>query len=127
MKLQVLIGAFFVGWCSSMLWLPTLSDRYGRWFFYSSTIALDTMLFIIISLTSNIDLTILVFFIYGILTSVRMNVGFVYLMELVPIQNRIAAGTFWCLCGISLQLMISFYLHSMIKEQVSISVIAFIT
>ena len=99
-----------------MLWLPTLSDKYGRWIFYSSGVALDSMIYLMVSLLSNIDFAIVAIFVYGILTSIRMNIGFVYLMELVPRQNRTAVGTFWCLSGICLQLTISFYLHSLLKS-----------
>lgn len=115
-----------MGWVCSQLWLPSLSDRHGRWFFYSSTIAIDTILYLIFSVTKSIDFAIVVSFIYGTLTSVRVNVGFVYLMEIVPRQYRTAVGTFWCLCGISMLLATSFYLHSEFKEYVSLGVMAFV-
>ena len=115
-----------MGWVCSQLWLPSLSDRHGRWFFYASTIAIDTILYLIFSVTKSIDFAIVVSFIYGTLTSVRVNVGFVYLMEIVPRQYSTAVGTFWCLCGISMLLATSFYLHSEFKEYVSLGVMAFV-
>ena len=117
---------FFIGWVCSLLWLPSLSDRHGRWLFYSSTIAVDTILYLVISVTKSIDVAIVVFFIYGYLTSIRLNVGFVYLMEMMPRQYRTVAGTFWCLCGINMLLAISFYTHSEFKEYVSLGAIAFV-
>ena len=47
-------------------------------------------------------------------------------MEIVPRQYSTAVGTFWCLCGISMLLATSFYLHSEFKEYVSLGVMAFV-
>ena len=80
-----LIGAsLFLGWSVTLLWLPSFSDRYGRKRFFWGAMVLDLFLYVGLFLTTDLIVMICIWFCFGLLTSIRTNVGYVYLMELLP-------------------------------------------
>ena len=107
-KVSALGSWFFIGWCTTLLWLPSFGDKYGRkylfWFgIFINVICTGTMLF-----TKSLAVMSTAIFIIGMASSLRSNIGYVYLMELLPrkIQTPITAfmnslGAFgYILCSI---------------------------
>lgn len=80
-----------------MLWLPWKSDKNGRWKMFTTGMAIDTVLYTVLIWARNLNVMIGVMFAFGLLTAVRLNVGFAYLMELVPKSRHALVGTSWCI------------------------------
>ena len=80
-----LIGSMvFVGWVSTLLWVPRLSDIYGRKWIFFAGMAADWVLFILIFICSSLNWMIVITTAFGMMTTLRVNIGFVYMMELMP-------------------------------------------
>ena len=77
----------FVGWFVTLSWVPRISDMYSRKWVFTVGMIIDWLLFIAMFLTTRIDWMIVVTFVFGLATTIRVNVGFVYMMELMPKRN----------------------------------------
>ena len=94
-KVGFIGSAFFLGWCTTILWLPRLSDGNGRKKFFMAGMALNMLLYTMLMTCESLDAMIFVMFCFGMTTSIRINVGYVYLMELVPENKQTLIGTCW--------------------------------
>jgi len=83
-KVGLLGSAMFIGWASTLLWLPAFGDRYGRRKPVAVATCMNLVLFIHLMITSSIDMMLVNLFLQGALTSVRMNIGYIYVMEMMP-------------------------------------------
>ena len=83
-KLGMLGSAIFIGWVTTLLFVPRLSDKYNRKKIWLIGMFADWLLYIALFLTHSLDLMIVISFCFGLCTTVRCNVGFVYMMELMP-------------------------------------------
>ena len=91
-----LIGAsLFLGWSATLLWLPAFADRYGRKRLFWAGQLLDLLLYVGLLLTDNLIVMICIWFSFGLLTSLRTNVGYVYLMELLPRKAQTPVTSGW--------------------------------
>lgn len=45
--------------------------------------------------TESLDVTIIVSFAMGMLSSIRVNIGFIYMSELMPGSKQVPLGSFW--------------------------------
>ena len=102
-------SCYFVGWASSLLWMPRLADIYGRRKCYIIAMIIDTLLYANLLYTSNINVAIGTIFFAGFFASFRVGVGFIYLMELVPSKSRIAIGSLWGVLESSIMLNATLY------------------
>ena len=94
-KIGFLGSSLFLGWCITLLWLPRLADVYGRKKLFLLGMTLDLALYTVLIFASNLDLMIAVIFCFGLCTSIRTNIGYIYMMELIPKRNQTVAGTSW--------------------------------
>ena len=115
-KVGSLGSAFFLGWCCTMLWLPRLSDKHGRWKMFTAGMIIDTVLYTTLLWARNLNVMIAVMFAFGLITSIRLNVGFTYLMELVPKNKHVIVGTCWCLGEGCIYLLATIYFYKVSKD-----------
>ena len=108
-KVGFLGSSYFVGWTSSLLWLPRLADVYGRKKCYVIAMVADTLLFTALFFTSSVNVAIAIIFTTGFFASFRVGVGFIYLMELVPSKARVAIGSAWGVLEASIMLNATLY------------------
>ena len=87
--------AYFIGWAATLLWFPRFGDVYGRKKMYILGKLMDLLVFITIFFTKNINVMIAAFFIFGAFTSLRVNVGYNYLIEMAPRSHKVLMGTTW--------------------------------
>ena len=107
---SALIGsAFFIGWALTLLWLPRFGDTFGRKKMYAIAMIIDTVLFIIILTTKSLILMIITMGIFGGTTSLRVNVGYPYLMEMCPKRGQVLMGTTWNILEGLIYLIITLY------------------
>ena len=79
--------AFFVGWCSTLLWLPRLSDKHGRKMIFAYGMIAQTICMVFLMITKSVYAVLITIFALGALTTIRINIGFLWLMELLPKKN----------------------------------------
>lgn len=60
-------------------------------------------------LTGSLDVTLLVSFAMGMLSSIRVNIGFIYMSELMPASKQVALGSFWNILEGSIYVVATFY------------------
>lgn len=83
-KIGLMGSMVFVGWVITLPIIPRISDIYSRKKIFVLGMWLDWCLFICMFLCKSLDLMIVICFMFGLVTSLRCNVGFVYMMELMP-------------------------------------------
>ena len=74
----------FAGWFSTLIWIPRISDMYSRKWLFTLGMIVDWFLFFCLFFVTSLDWMIVVMFVFGMATTIRVNVGFVYMMELFP-------------------------------------------
>ena len=79
---------------ATLSWIPRLSDKYSRKFIFIIGMYMDLALFVVLFFCKSLDLMICVTLCFGFATTIRVNVGFVYMMELMPkrLQNFYASS-----------------------------------
>ena len=55
----------------------------------------DFMLMTLMWMTDSVNVMIVISLALGAVSSLRINVGYIYLMELMPKSKQTAIGTFW--------------------------------
>ena len=88
-------SAFFLGWSLTLLWVPRLADIYGRKYIFAIGQIFGAILYSILMVTDSLNVTIAVSFLCGMLNSVRVNIGYVYLIELMPKSAEASVTTAW--------------------------------
>ena len=68
---------------------------FGRKWVFTIGMGIDLLLYTVMFFTHSVDVMICVIFGFGALSSIRVNVGYVYLMELVPTKKQALHGTIW--------------------------------
>jgi MFS family permease len=76
-----------MGWSISVLWLPSLADVYGRMWLYRISVLITLVVFSLIFFINNIYGIIVIMGIIGFFSAVRVQIGYVYMMEFVPLQS----------------------------------------
>jgi MFS family permease len=84
-----------------LLWMPRLSEIYGRAKFFKFAMALNTIMFSILMFSRSYALNLFSIFVVGFFTSMRTGVGWPYLLELVPKSSRPLHATFFGMVGAS--------------------------
>jgi MFS family permease len=75
------------------LFIPRLADLYGRkWPFYS-TVVLSIPIYFGVIFSTNLNLTISLFFLWGVACCGKFQVNYVYIAEMMPIKYRTHAGS----------------------------------
>lgn len=124
-KVGLLGSMVFVGWVITLIWVPRLSDKYGRKTIYMIGMWGDCACFIAMFLVTSIDLMICVTFVFGLCTTIRVNIGFVYIMEMMPKRNQtFYASAYNCQEG-SILFMGTLYFWFVSKDWIYFSLIGF--
>ena len=84
---------YFLGWCSTVLWVPRLSDKYGRKWFFVVGLLVDLVLYTYMFFCTNLDLMIATTTVWGCMESCVQTIGWIYLLELLPKNKQVLCGT----------------------------------
>ena len=76
--------------------------------------------------TGSLAVMSTVIFLQGALSSLRVNVGYVYLMELMPRSVQTAVTTIWCICDAVIYLLASVYFWKISKHAVYFESVGFV-
>jgi MFS family permease len=107
---------FFLGYVSSLLWLPHLADIYGRRGFFFISMVIGTFSWVVFLFDIDIKIAYFNLFLIGFVMSARLNVGFVYLMEFIPNKNQIATCTCFNIASGFTGILITVYFYSVSKH-----------
>jgi len=83
-KVGMLGSAIFMGWASTLLWLPSMGDKYGRKNLFAFGCLLNVLMYTIMMITKDLNMMIFSIFVQGALNSIRVNIGYLYLLEMMP-------------------------------------------
>ena len=115
-KVGFIGSAFFLGWCTTILWLPRLSDKYGRKKFFVVGMAIQLLLYTLLMVCESLDAMIALMFAFGMNCSIRINVGYIYLMELMPQNKQTLVGTIWNIGEAMIYFMATIYFWKISKD-----------
>ena len=82
----------------TLLWVPGLADKFGRQKVFRFGMACDFLCYNSLMFTHNVYVMLATIFCFGMLSSIRINVGYVYLLELMPKKRATFYGTLWNNC-----------------------------
>ena len=82
-KIGFLGSAYFIGWACTLLILPRIADNYGRKYVYRITMTIFAGLLAAVYASKTIESMIVIIFLIGACTSIRISVCFVYMLEFV--------------------------------------------
>lgn len=94
-QVGLLGSALFAGWCATLLWLPSLADKYGRWKFYWWGNVYRFLIYSVLMLSKNFWLTVSMIFLLGTSESLAISIGFNYCNELLGKPYRPIFGSIW--------------------------------
>ena len=85
-RINLLLSAWFLGISATVLWVPRLSDKRSRKFFQGSAVVIDLLMYTILLFTKSYGLMVLVLFCMGCTGPQRVQIGWVYLLELASTE-----------------------------------------
>ena len=117
LKIGLLGTMYFIGWTITATWLPRFADLYGRKNLFKISQVCDTILFAALFMINDINAMLAFMFILGLLTSIRINVGYIYMTEFIPERGQSFFGTAWCAVDASVMLWVTLYfINSMTRN-----------
>ena len=115
----------FIGWVLTLPWIPRLSDMYSRKKFFIFGMVVDWLMFVAMFLTRSINWMIVITFVFGLMTTFRVNIGFVYMMELMPKSKQTFYATFYNIVDGSNLLTGTIYFWFISKDWIYFTTIGF--
>ena len=127
-KLGLISSAYFFGWCITLLWFPVLADKYGRRRILIGGAILDLAMYTGIMITSNVDVMITLTFLEGLFASATQTVGFIYMMELLPVARQaLIAGIYSCWDSCITYLLATLYFRYVSTYWTYLALIGYVT
>ena len=117
--------ALFAGWCVTLLWVPGLADKYGRQKLFRFGMLCDFICWNVLMFTHDVHVMLVTIFCFGMLSSIRINVGYVYLQELMPRSRATFYGTLWNNCECAIYPLATIYFWKISKHWVYFSSIGY--
>ena len=113
---------YFAGWAFGSLFLPNLSDKYGRKYFYFFFLILQQYaILILMGLPGGfnmdwIKLAMAIFFAIGLASSVRTTVGFCLMCDVVPKRYHSMISSLWMSLGVLNHAITTIYFKYISKD-----------
>jgi len=86
-------STFFIGWLIGLLFIPALADQHGRRKIFIIGTILGVFNYIGVIFCQNLTVMTLLFGMNGFIMSMRESLGYVFMMEFVPVKYQSAVGT----------------------------------
>ena len=85
-RIDLLLLAWFLGITATVLWVPRLSDKRSRKLFQGTAVVCDLIMYTILMFTERYGVMVLVLFCMGFTGPARVQIGWVYMLELVSTE-----------------------------------------
>ncbi len=109
-------SAVFAGWAVSSIFVPRLGDLYGRKWPCFISLVIASVMHLGIVISTNMTLTVLMFFIFGSCCAGRFSLAYVYLCELVPEKYNDIVGAFLLCADAANFLILAVYFRFISKD-----------
>ena len=86
---------FWLGWCCTILWVPRYADIYGRKYLVAYNNLVSLVLYLGTLFAPSVYVLGAILFVQGLFNSIRTNIAFLYMIELMPKKYQSKVGTFW--------------------------------
>jgi MFS family permease len=80
-EIGLLGSMYFVGWVLSLILISRLADKIGRRMLFLGAIVAACIAFVLVIFCQSLTFMIVLMFISGCIMGVRLNLGYVYMME----------------------------------------------
>jgi len=115
-KVGLLGSSLWMGWVLSLLFLPRIADIYGRrWIYLLGMWLLMPILFAML-FTRSLNAMIAIIFMQGFLSTVRVSIGYVYMLEFIPKPNQTIVGTWFSMQVPIITLLATLYFSEISKH-----------
>ena len=112
-----LIGSvYLLGWALGCLFVPRMGDIYGRRWPYLISMGISLLVYLALILSTNINLTTVMFLLLGLTTPAKSNVCYIYLLEFIPKKWQTAVGTALLFGDGSTMIFLSLYFRFISKD-----------
>jgi MFS family permease len=71
-QIGMLGSVFFAGWCSTLLWMPQISDRIGRKTMFVYSLAINVVLYTMVMFTRSFKVMVVAFFLLGFFNQLQI-------------------------------------------------------
>jgi MFS family permease len=109
-------SSIFAGWCSTLLWMPAISNRIGRKRMFTYALAANVFLFTVMMFTHSFMAMMTSMFFLGFFNSAKFGVGWPYLLELVPMSSRAKHSAAFGVLGASWGVIAAFFFIFLTKN-----------
>ena len=92
-RMDLILLVWFLGISVTVLWMPRLSDKRSRKMFTGGAIISDLLMYTILLATDHYGVMVIVLFFMGMTGPLRVQIGWVYLLELVSTNYQTLIGT----------------------------------
>ena len=100
-KTGLIVSLWFAGWVMTLPVVPRLADIYGRKRLVSISPICNLLLLCALFACHSFNVMLGISLCFGLLTSIRLTIGYIYIMELFPQRAQNLVGTLWiCLDGL---------------------------
>jgi MFS family permease len=79
-------SVYLLGWALGCLCIPRWGDVYGRRWPYLISMGASLVMYLVLILSKDINLTTSMFFLLGITNPGKSNISYVYLLEMIPLK-----------------------------------------
>lgn len=117
---------FFIGWCSTLLWMPQIADKYGRKRLFWIAVLVDLVLYTCLFFTHSLGWMIFIWTVLGAMNSWRTTVGYVYIMECVPKKAQTPVTSLWNVQEGGIYLLATLYFWKVSKHWFWFSLVGYI-
>ena len=108
-KVALIGSAFFLGWVSTLLWIPRISDLHGRKRVIIAGLIVSSCLYVGLFFVTSINFLIGIMFGLGAMRTINISVSFVYLIEMMPREKQTLVGTIFLLIDVTIFLFGTLY------------------
>ena len=108
-KIKMSYQAFYLGWACTLLWVPRISDIYGRRKVLITGLTLSAIFYTALLFVSSLNQLIILMFCLGMMRTINRSIGFVYMIELMPKQRWTLVTTIFLVMDVSIYLSGTIY------------------
>ncbi len=87
-QIGAISSLFWFGWVFTLLWMPRLGDIYGRKMPVAYVSVISFFLYLGVMFAPNIQFLGFILFVFGFFNSIRTNISYLYMIELMPKKQQ---------------------------------------
>lgn len=112
-----LIGStYLLGWALGCLFVPRMGDVYGRRWPLVISMGISLLIYLILILSTNINLTTVMFLLLGLTNPGKSNVCYIFLLEFIPKKWQTPVSTLLLFADGSTMIFLSLYFRFVSKN-----------